>query len=31
MHVVQTTEHSTSDPTWTGPAIASYSELTNLL
>ena len=31
MHVIRTTEHSDSDPTWPGLSITTYAELTNLL
>lgn len=31
MHVIRTTEHSDSDPTWPGPTITTYAELISLL
>jgi putative hydrolase of the HAD superfamily len=31
MHVIRTTEHADSDPTWTGPTITSFAELPTLL
>lgn len=31
MHAIRTTEHSDSDPTWTGPTISSFAELCDLL
>ncbi|ONI67079.1 hypothetical protein BWI15_28290 [Kribbella sp. ALI-6-A] len=31
MHVIRTTEHADSDPTWTGPTIKSFAELPTLL
>jgi putative hydrolase of the HAD superfamily len=31
MHAIRTTEHSNSDPTWTGPTVASFTELPALI
>jgi putative hydrolase of the HAD superfamily len=31
MHVIRTTEHSDSDPSWTGPTVSSFTELPALL
>lgn len=31
MHAIRTTEHADSDPTWSGPTITTYAELTKYL
>jgi putative hydrolase of the HAD superfamily len=31
MHAIRTTEHADSDPTWPGPTITTYAELTTHL
>ncbi|MEV0284624.1 HAD family hydrolase [Kribbella sp. NPDC050820] len=31
MHAIRTTEHSDSDPTWTGPTVRSFTELPSLI
>lgn len=31
MYAIRTTEHSNSDPTWTGPTVTSFTDLPNLI
>jgi putative hydrolase of the HAD superfamily len=31
IHAIRTTEHSDSDPTWTGPTVSSFTELPALI